>query len=162
MEAFLMEIANAKVTVDPVDFNTAAVTGVRVPVKGYDRVTFIAVVNSATSATARTFTLRQHNAASSGTSKDLSVSNPYYHKVAAATSFTKVVPSSATAAYDLLALIGDDKAIVVFEVLAEDLDVTNDFNYVSVDTADSGAASIGCIIAIPRVAAYLPAYTTAI
>ena len=148
MEAFLMEKANAKVIIGPVDLNTAAVTGARFPVNGYNRISFLIAVAAGTTILSRTFTLRQHNAASSGTSKDLSGTNPYYHKVNAAAVFTKVEPTVAAAAYDFLTLVGDNKALIVLEVLAEDLDVNGDFNYVSVDSADSGAASLGMVLAV--------------
>lgn len=162
MEAFLMEKANIKVIADPVDFNTAAVTGARVAMKGSERIAFVCIVNSGTSVTAREFALKQHNAASSGTTKALEVTNAYYHKVGAATSFTKVIPDAAEDTYDLLALIGDSKAVVVFEVLAEDLDVENNFNYVSINAADSGAASIGTILAICHGPGSTPAYSNAL
>ena len=162
MEAFLMEKANVKVVVDPVDFNTAAVTGARVEMKGYERVSFMLIMNGGTSITSRTFDLKQHNAASGGTTKALSVKNLYYHKVGAATSFTKVEPSVAADSYDLLTAIGDNKSVVVFEVLAEDLDVEGGFTHVSINTSDSGAASLGSVLAICHEAKNLPAYSQAL
>lgn len=162
MENFLMAKHVPKVVVAPVDLNTAAVTGQRVSMKNRDRVTFILIMAAATSATAVGLTLRQHNAASAGTSKDLSVANAYYHKIGAATIFTKVEPSSAAAAYDLLSLVGDAVSIVVFEVLAEDLDVANDFAWVSADTPDSGAARLGTVIALTSGEGLVPAYGLAI
>ena len=104
MEAFLMEKATVKVIVDPVDLDAAANTGARVDMKEFKRVSFICIGNAGTSPDSHTFTLRQHDAASSGNSADLSVDNPYYHKLDAATEFTKVTPSSAAAAYDLEAI----------------------------------------------------------
>lgn len=162
MEAFLLEKQVPKTVVGPVNLNTAAVTGARVSMKGRSRVSFICVVGTSSSATAVKFTLRQHNAASSGTSKDLSVANPYFHKVNNATVFTKVEPTVAAAAYDLLALVGDYAAIVVFEVLAEDLDVENGFAWVSVDTDDSGADKLGTVLALTSGEKLIPAYGRAV
>lgn len=159
MNMFLLEKANAKAIVGPVDLNTAAVTGARVGLKGYDRVTFVAHFGASTSATDVSFVLRQHNASTSGTSKDVAVLNPYFHKLGSATSFTKVVPSVATADYDLTSLIGDNAGIVVFEVLAEDLDVNGNFNFVSVDTTDAGAAKICSVVAYLHEPESKPAYS---
>jgi hypothetical protein len=147
MEKFLMEKAVVKSVVGPVDLNTAAVTGARVSMKNAKRVAFVANLGAGSSTAAHVFTLRQHDAAAAGNSKDLSVANPYFHKIGAATSFTKVTPGSAAAAYDLHSILADSASMVVFEVLAEDLDRDNGYAWVSVDTADSGGAQIGSIVA---------------
>lgn len=147
MEKFLMERSVVKGVVGPVDLNTAAVTGARVNMKNAKRIAFVCHLGAGSSTTTHTFTLRQHDAASAGNSKDLSVSNPYFHKIGAATSFTKVQPGSAAAAYDLHSILADSASIVAFEVLAEDLDVANDYAWASVDTADSGGAQLGSIVA---------------
>lgn len=159
MEKFLAEDKALKAVVGPVDLNTAAVTGARVNIKNAKRVTFVCVLGAGTSTTTHGFTLKQHTAASSGTSADLSVDNPYYHKVGAATVFTKVSPSSAAAAYDLHTLLSDSASIVVFEVLAEQL--TDGYGWVSVDTADSGGAQLATILALVD-SEFKPAYALAV
>ena len=157
---FLLEQLVAKTITAPVDLNTAANTGARVDMKGVKRVTFIAILAAGSSTTAHTFTLKQHTVASSGTPANLSVDNPYYHKIGAATSFTKVDPQgSAAAAYDLHSLLADSAAIVVFEVLAEQL--TEGYRWVSLDTTDSGGAQLGCVIALAD-ADFNPAYDAAV
>lgn len=147
MEAFLMEKYNIKQVAGPVDGNTAAITGTRVGMKGYRRIAFVIQLGDSTTALAVTPTLRQHNAASGGSSKDLSVANPYFKKVGAATKFTKVEPTVAAAAYDLTTDFANDEGILVLEVLAEDLDVNNNFSHVSVDLADTGAAKMVSVLA---------------
>lgn len=159
MEKFLAEDKVLKAVVGPVDLNTAAVTGARVNIAKAKRVTFVAVLGAGTSTTAHTFTLRQHTAASSGTSADLSVDNPYYHKIGAATLFTKVEPGSAAAAYNLHSLLADSASIVVFEVLAEQL--TEGYGWVSVDTADSGGAQLGVVLALVDTD-FVPAYSAVV
>ncbi len=146
MEKFLAEDKALKTVVGPVDLNTAAVTGARVNMAKAKRVTFIVVLAAGTSTTGHIVTLRQHTAATSGTSTDLASANPYYHKVGAATSFTKVVPGSAAAAKDIHSIVGDSASIVVFEVLAEELADGN--GWVSVDTSDVGGAQIGTVLAL--------------
>lgn len=159
MEKFLAEDKVFKTVVGPVDLNTAAVTGARVAMGKAHKVSFICVLAAGTSTTTHGFTLRQHTAASSGSSADLSVDNPYFHKIGAATVFTKVAPSSAAAAYDLHSLLADSASIVVFEVLSEQL--TDGYAWVSLDTADSGGAQLATVIAVVDTE-FKPAYELAV
>ena len=144
--SFFGEEVVPKSVIDPVDWNTDAMTGGRVDMKDLEKVIFIIVLNSATSRTAVTVDLDQHTVASSGTPAALSVSNKYYHKVGAATVFTKVEPTVAADTYDLTTLVGDNKAIVVMEVHSSDL--TDGYRWVSMNAADSGAAGIGTVLAL--------------
>lgn len=155
MGKYFAENKVVKSVVGPVDLNTAAVTGARVNIAKAKRVTFICTVGAGTSTSAHSFTLKQHDAASSGTSADLSVDNPYFHKIGAATSFTKVVPGASAAAYDLHSILADSASIVIFEVLAEQL--TAGYGWVSVDTGDTGGAQLGSVIALVDVD-FKPAY----
>jgi hypothetical protein len=142
---FLAEGKALKVGVSPVDLNVAAVTGARIGMKKGDRLAIILQVGASTGAEVRV-TLRQHTAQVGGTSADLAVDNPYFHKVGAATSFTKVKPTSPAALYNLDSILASNAGVVVFEVLAEDLDVNANFSHVSVDIADSTAAKLGCVL----------------
>lgn len=147
MEAFLLEKATVKSVVDPQSISSAVV-GNRVDMKNAKRVSFIVSVGTSTSATAVTFTLEQANAASSGTKKVLSVANKYFYKANTDTVFTKVEPASAASAYDFTSIIGDHVGYVVLEVLAEDLDVENNFEWVSIDVTAAGVTKQCSIIAI--------------
>lgn len=158
MEAFLMEKANMKQVVLPVDLNTAAVTGARVSMKGCKRVAFLVDMGDSTGATVQC-TLRQHDAATAGNSKDLSVANPYYKKAGTATKFTKVEPTAAAAMFDISADFAAQEGLAVFEVLEEDLDVNNGFAWVSMDIADSGAAKLASVLAVLVGPDLLPAYS---
>lgn len=160
MEAFLMEKKNLKLVTLPVDANTAAITGGRISLKNAKRVAFVVQFGDSTAATVQ-FALKQHNAATSGTTKALSIANPYYHKAGAATTFTKVTPTAATDAYDLGTIFGDAEGIVVFEVLPEDLDVNGGFTHASIDLADSGAAKLVSVLAAVEPKS-LPAYEDAV
>lgn len=159
--AYLMELVNMKNGFLPVDLNTGANTGARMSMKGCKRIAFVTTMGDSTSAVA-TFSFQQHNAASAGTSKALSHSNPYYHKNAALTVFTKVQPASAASSFDLATQFAGDEGIVVFEVLAEDLDVTNDFAWVSMDIADTTAAKVGACVAIFLQNSAMPPYGDAV
>jgi hypothetical protein len=139
MEKFLLEDKGIKQAFLPVDLNTAAVVGERV--KAEDRVAIVLAMGDSVGATVQ-ITLKQHNAASGGTSKALSIANKYYVKAGTAKAFTKVEPEVAADAYDLSATFAAQEGIVVLEVLPEDLDVNNGFSHVSVEIADSGAAKL--------------------
>ncbi len=157
----LLEEHNIKVAFAPVDLNTAAITGARVSLAKGGRCAISVNLGTSTAASV-VFTLRQHNAATSGTSKDLSVANRYWVKSGTATSFTLVEPTVAAAAYDLSTAFAADGGIVVFEVLSEDLDVTNDFSHVSVDVADSTAAKLGAGLYILGDCPFQPPYSVAL
>lgn len=146
MERFLMEAKNLKVVIGPVDLDTGANTGARVDIRQAKRVSFVCIAAAGTAPNSHTFTLKQHTAASGGTSADLSVDNAYYHKLAAATSWTKVEPSSAAAAYDLDGIVADAKYMIVFEVLAEQL--SDGYGWVSLDQSDAGGAQLGLVLAV--------------
>jgi len=144
--SFFAEEVVPKSIIDPVDWNTTDMTGARVDMKDLEKVIFLVILNSATSRTAVTLDFDQHTVASSGTPAALSHSNKYYHKLGAATVFTKVEPSSAADTYDLTSLVGDNKAILIFEVHSSDL--TDGYRWVSLNAADSGAAGIGTVVAL--------------
>ncbi len=156
-----MEKSNLKQAFAPVDLNTAAITGARVSLKEAKRVAIALSLGSSTAAEVRV-TLRQHDAASGGTSKNLEIANRYFHKAGAATVFTEVEPSVAAALYNLDAIFAANGGIVVFEVLAEDLDVNGGFDHISVDIADAGAAKIGAGIYVLHNLDIKPGYEVAI
>lgn len=148
MERFLLEAKTLRTALVPVDLNAGANTGIRIPMANAKRIAFVAIMGASTAAVV-TLNLLQHDAASSGNSKALSIANPYYHKHGSgASKFTKVVPGAAADTYDLAALFAADGGIVVFEVLAEDLDVENGYAWVSLSALDSTAAKVGTFLAV--------------
>jgi hypothetical protein len=157
MEQFLLEALTLK-SAEPVDMNTAAITGHRTKLAKGDRLAIIVNMGDSTAAVAD-FSLVQSNAASAGTSKALSVDNPYFKKVGAATSFTKVEPTAAASNYVLSTDFAADPGMVVFEVLGEDLDVNNGFAWVSLDIADSTAAKLVSVVHVLHAVREKPAYS---
>ena len=125
------------------DLNTAAITGARIGMSKFDKVTVLLVLAAATAPTVEV-TLKQHTAVSGGSSKVLSSINPYYHKLAAADIFTKVEPSAARSLLDLTAVIGNNAAMIAIDIRGDELDQDNGYGHFSVDIADSGAAQVGC------------------
>ena len=155
----LLEKENIKQVIGPVDL-VAGQTGARVSLKGAEKVAFVVAI--AAGAVTATLTLKQHNAASGGTTKNLEVDNPYFHKVGTAEIFTKVEPSAKAAAYVLGAVVGAAKAVIVLEVNAEDLDVDGGFSHVSIDTAAAGGACLGSVTAHAHENRALPCYNQAL
>lgn len=153
--AFLLEKVNLS-QVAPQSI-VAAVNGQRIAMKGGDRLA-IAILLGTSAASTVEITLKQHNAASGGTTKNLSVANKYFHKVAPATTFTQVEPSSAAAVYTLTSLFSTAAGVAVFEVLAEDLDVNNNFAWVSVDFTAAGVAKNAAVLHVLHECPELPAY----
>lgn len=157
----LMEKCQIKALCAPgTDMNTAAITGTRVAMKNFDKIAVVVDMGASAGATVE-FTLKQHTAASGGTSKVLATANPYFKKVGAADVFTKVEQSSAASVYDLSADFAATAGLVVFEVLSEELDVDGGYSYFSVDMADSAAAKLVAahyVMSNPR---FVPAYNVA-
>ncbi len=161
MNANLLEKCQVKALVAPgTDMNTAAITGARVGLKNYDRVAVLIDMGTSTGAVVE-FTLRQHTAASGGTSKAVAVSNPYYKKVGSADVWTKVEQTSANSVYTLSTDFAGAAGMVCFEILAEDLDVDGGFAFFSVDAADSTAAKLIAAYYVLGSARYAPAYAVA-
>lgn len=161
MNKQLMFEYNMKLAHDPVDMNTAAITGARISMAAGSRLAIVCQMGDSVAALVQ-FTLKQHTLAAGGTTKNLSVDNVYYKKVGAATTFTKVEPTVAAALYDLSADFAAEPGIVVFEVLADQLDTNGGFDFVSVDVADSGAAKILSTMYVVQEAHFMPASEVAV
>lgn len=156
MERFLMEAKNLKVGLVPVDLNAGANTGLRVPMANVKRLAFLIITGTSTAAV-MTWNFLQHDAASSGNSKALAISNPYYIKHGAATVFTRTVPGAAADTYDIATQFAADGGLAVFEVLAEDLDIENGFAWVSLSALDATAAKLGAVLVLAD-SDFKPAY----
>lgn len=158
---YLAEEKGLKTAVAPVDMNTAAITGARIKLEKGHRCAVAIHMGTSTAATVQV-TLRQHNAATSGTSKNLVVDNSYYFKAGAATSFTKVEPSAAAALIDVSTAFAADGGILVVEVESAQLDTNGGFAWFSVDIADSGAAKLVSAVYVLGEVKNAPAYELAL
>jgi hypothetical protein len=156
MEQFLAEQKGIKVGAAPASMTGTPIAGARINMKELKRVAIVCQF-AASAAAVLTASLKQHNAASGGTTKELEVTNAYYHKVGSDTKFTKVDVSVAEDEYDLSAIVANNVGIVVFEVLEEDLDVNNNFSHVSVNLVGDATARIIAVSYICE-ADYKPAY----
>lgn len=135
----------------PVDLSAGAVTGGRVHLDGCSGVTFVYIADAGTAGEDVDLDIQEHNAASAGTSQDLDVVTQWYSKRATTLDGDDVwVRSTQTAAseVDLGADEGENQVIAVVEIATHQL--SDDFEWVSVNTTDSGATAgkLGTVIAI--------------
>lgn len=135
----------------PVDLQTAQ-TGNRVHLKNAGGVTIVAFKAAGTAADDPTFDLREHNAASGGTSQDLDIIDHYYLKQEATldgdeqwSTVTQTAASEVTGD----GTSAEEQAIYVFEVDATQL--SDDFEWISLNVADVGSnAQLGCVLYLLR------------
>lgn len=167
MEA-LGRLLDISVGAAPVDLSSAAVTGKRVSLKFSAGVTIVVFKGAGTAGDDPTVTLRQHTAATGGTSANLPVIDHYYLKDAAtlagSETWTKVTQAAAATIADpgAAGTSAEHQQILVIEVRSEQLG--DGYDYVSLDVADVGAnAQLGGVLYIlhdlasGRAAAQLPA-----
>lgn len=132
---------NMKQAFPTVDLNVAGAVGERISLAKSDKVAVVVSLGASATGAITQITLRQHDAAVAGVSKDLLVANPYFKKVGAASKFTKVDPAAAAALYDLSADFDTAAGLVVFEIDSADLDVNGGFSHFSINMADSSAGA---------------------
>jgi hypothetical protein len=142
----------------PVDLNAAAITGERIGLINGQKVTVIVTLADSLTGGAVDITLKQHTAASAGSSKVLSVARPYYTKVGAATKFTKVEPTVAASNYVFSSAFDTDPGQIAFEIESQDLDRDNAYTHFSIDLADGAVARIASAIYILSEVRSGPAY----
>lgn len=147
----------------PVDMNTAAFVGSRCAMNKGCKLAIVLNMGDSVGAVVD-FTLKQHTAAVGGSSKVLAISNPYFKKAGADTSFTKVEVSETAPAsnYVLSADFAAQEGIVIFEVLESDLDINNGYAYISIEAADSTAAKLLSASYLVCEAYVKPAYSQSI
>jgi hypothetical protein len=139
----------------PVDMSSAAVTGKRVALKGCGGLTIVVVKAAGTAGDDPTLTLKQHTAASSGTTSNLAVIDHYYLKsattLAGTETWTKVTQSAAATIADPggAGTSAESQQIIVIEVDAAQL--SDGYTHVSLDVADVGTnAQLGAILYFRR------------
>lgn len=121
----------------PTDAVAAAITGNRVSLADAGGVSFV-VVCSAGSTDILDVDLREHTAASGGTSQDLDIITRYYYQSETTLDGDEVWTEGSQSAASEITNIGaaSEQQLVVIEVSAEQL--SDGFNYVSLDVPDLG------------------------
>lgn len=153
----------------PVDLQTAQ-TGKRVLMKNAARCTIVLFKAAGTAGDDPTVDVQQANAATGGTVKDLDVVDHYYLKAEATLdgdeAWTRYTQTAASEIADPggLTTSAEEQQILVIEIDAADMDVANQFNYLSLNVADVGGnAQLGGVLYIlhglryPSASASLPA-----
>jgi hypothetical protein len=133
----------------PVDLAAGANTGHRLHLRNYGGVAIVGYLNNGTAAENPTFDVQEHDAASAGNSQDLDVVATYYVKSEAALdgdeTWSKVTQAAAS---EVTNASWDDalEVLVVIEVLSEQL--SDGFEWISVNVADPGTAHVGAALYI--------------
>lgn len=150
MEA-LGRLFNIGLIAAPVDLATAAVTGERIHMKDCGGVAFVYVATAGTAGQDVDLDVIEHTVATGGTPQELDVVTKFYSKRETTLDNDEIwVKSTQTAAseVDLGADEGEAQVIAVVEVQASQL--SDGYEWLSVNTTDSGATAgkLGTIIAI--------------
>jgi hypothetical protein len=124
--------------------NSADVTGKRVSLKNAGGVTIVVVAEAGTAGDDLDLNLKQHTAASGGTSADLDVIDHYYYKTETTldgdetwTRKNQTAASEITDATGGLGTSAEEENIVVIEVDASEL--SDGYSYVSLDATNAGS-----------------------
>lgn len=144
---------NVVTIIPPVDLDTDR-TGDYVSLKGYGKVVFILTKSPGTAGDDFNLDLQQATDVAGTGAKDLDVVTKYWIKQAATdltgtSNFTETTQSAASE-IDGNATSAEQAVLLVVEVSAEQLDVSNGFDCVSVNASldASGGAQYGAVIAI--------------
>lgn len=133
----------------PVDLATGANTGHRIHLRNYNAITFVAAFNNGTAAEAPTITLQEHTAASAGTSTDLAVIDTYYKKEEASLDGDETWEEvTQTAAATITDADWDDANQVIVAFCVDGTQLSDGYEWISVNIADTGTAQVGAVIAI--------------
>lgn len=136
MNKHLAEQVGLKQAFIPQDINGVGVIGERISMEAH-KVAIVIECNAGAGEVVAS--LKQHNAASAGTSKALNIFNHYYIKKDAETKFTKTEVDAEVGVASVDAGVAGVKGILVLEVLDTDLDINGGFDHISVDIATPGA-----------------------
>lgn len=136
--------------VAPLDLQTAR-TGNRVHLLNAASCTFIIFKGAGTAGDDPTFTLKQHTAASAGSSASLAVIDHYYLKkatsLAGSETWTKFTQSVAATIVDPggATTSAEEQQIIAFSV--DGAELADGYGWVSVDTTDTGSnAQLGAVL----------------
>ena len=125
----------------PYDSNAAAGTGLRVGLADSPGgVDFVVFKGAGSGTDVPVLTLREHSAASGGTSQALARITEHYRKSATTLAGTETWTRTTQAAASTLTLTGEATKQGIYVVHVEASWLSDGFGYVSLDVADTGAA----------------------
>jgi|SRR5690606_21192007 len=122
--------------VAPVDLAGGASTGKRVFMGHADAVDVVFIKGAGTASEDPVLTLKQHTAASGGTSSNLAVIDRYWVKTEAALDNDETWTEATQVAAATVTTVGEEEQIVVFTVSKDQL--ASGSKYISVDVSDPG------------------------
>lgn len=152
----LLEKLNLKSAFLPKDLNGAATVAERISLEKAEKVTVVLTLGTSLTGADVVVSLKQHNLASGGTTAVLSVDNPYFKKVGAATKFTKVDPVAKADTFNLSTDFDTASGVLAFEVKASDLTEGNKF--FSIQLADATVAKLATAIYIVSEESFKPSF----
>lgn len=139
----------------PVDMSSAAVTGKRVRLADANGVTIVLFKAAGTAGDDPTVTLKQHTAASGGTTSNLAVIDHYYLKnattLAGTEGWTKKTQTAAATIADPggAGTSAESQQIIAIEV--DGAQLSDGYTHVSLDVADVGTnAQLGAVLYLLR------------
>lgn len=146
-----LEFADLVPAVIPVDADDGDNTGDRVNMEHYEHLVFVLLdgIDAGGGGGDPVITARQHDAATSGNSKDLATIDKVWYKVGStavsAVGQWSTATQTAAASYDSAAIDGsENEMILVAQIRARALDQANGYKYASfnISGADSGNAQL--------------------
>lgn len=141
----------------PIDLAAGANNGLWVPMRNFDRIAFLFFGEIGTADQDPILTFRQAKTSAGGDAKNLATVAKAWVKEndGALPADWTVVTQDAGATFST-ETGGESNQLYLIEVRASDLDVSNDFDFVTVNIADTGATAgkLGCMVAIGFLARY--------
>lgn len=151
-ERALGDLFNIGVVVAPKDLSSGASTGLRVDMRNATTCTFVVICGAGTAADDLLVDLREHTAASGGTSQDLDIITEYFRNSETTLdgdeTWTRYTQAAASETTDTTGTTAEEQNLMVIEVRHDQL--SDGFRWLSLDVPDLGSAGTkyGTVIAI--------------
>ncbi len=151
-ERALGSLFNMGVVIAPKDLSSGASTGLRVDMRNCTTCTFVVIAAAGTAGDDLVVDLREHTAASGGTSQDLDTITEYFRNSETTLDgdelWTRYTQAAASETTDSTGTTAEEQNLMVIEVRHDQL--SDGFRWLSLDIPDLGSAGTkyGCVLAI--------------
>jgi hypothetical protein len=151
-ERALGSLFNLGVVIAPKDLSSGASTGLRVDMRNALVCTFVVICGAGTAGDDLVVDLREHSAASGGTSQDLDIITEYFRNSETTLDgdelWTRYTQAAASETTDTTGTTAEEQNLMVVEVRHDQL--SDGFRWVSLDIPDLGSAGTkyGTVLAI--------------
>jgi len=153
MECLFAECTGIKQAGVPKDINASAFAGERISLAPMQRVAIVVSCDAGSEDVVVSF--QEHTAAAAGDSKAFTHVSPIFLKKDAETVFTKVTTFAGTE-------VNAVKGVIVFEILAEELDRNGGYTHISADVAAGTAAKVIDVLYLSHDMEHKPSYEIAL